>query len=698
MTLTAALATVMTMPRGMTQPSGGAQAGATAGDFAGSFAKASEETVPGAVAITPPSSPPLDTLADTLLQPPPQSGVRQDWAATGKGLPTPLVAGATVVAWPSGLVAQPPEAQPATSPEIPAEAILAVTMPATAAARAPATPIATVVRPAHAPRPSRSPPGPDAEVETGDDDDASEKAPNTTPNIGASQDIVAAATLSTALQVQTATSPLDTTPALDTAPALDTGSLDNVAAGVLLDGVGADPVPTYAPSGARDKRAALSALPVQPISQAGTALATAAAGTRASATLPAPPATADDATIASDGVQSAPPPGAANRIVSERVLATLTQSGSIQRASSGVPLATADLRNGPTPMALADDAAMTPVRTAPAPLRPKTGERAPFQLDAGSIASAGSMPSLPFPAPSTQPTALASTPRLSSRPAVLAVTTQMLPPATGTAATPPVVLAPLQPPSAASMPPLASLGLVPLPSAQGDALPTVTGATEAMATPTDTPATGTPRWTATGTTTPVALAMAQPEAVQPQPGMVASAAQVFGAAIQAATKTRDAEKTGALDTAALSAAVAPAPSIAIATAQQAPLDMRQERWPHAMIERIEMIRDAADAGDTRIRLIPDALGAIDVSVKSVGDTVHVHFNAEQAATRTLLADAQPRLAELAEARGLKLGQGAPGDANAGGGQQRAPTSPQTSNRMAATSALIADAAEDTRIA
>jgi flagellar hook-length control protein FliK len=695
MTLTATLATVLTMPRGMTQPSGGAQAGATASDFAGSFAKASEETVPGAVAITPPSSPTLDTLADTLLQSPTQSEVRQDWAATGKGLPTPLVAGATAVAWQSGLVAQPPEAQPATSPEIPAEAILAVTMPATAAARPPATPTGTVVRPAHAQRPSRSLPGPDAEVETGDDDDANEQAPNTTPDIGASQDILAAATLSTVLPVQTATPPLDTTPALDTAPASDTGSLDNVAAGVLLDGVGADPVPTYAPSGPRDKRAALPASPVQPTSQAGAALATSTAGTRASST---PPATVDNATIASAGAQSAPAPGAANRIVSERVLAAPTQSGSIQRASSGALLATADFRNGPAPMALADDAATTPVRTAPAPLRPKTGERASFQLDAGSIASAGSMPSLPFPAPSTQPTALVSTPRLSSRPAVLAVTTQMLPPATGTAATSPVVLAPQQPPSAASMPPLASLGLVPLPGAQGDTPPAVTGATETLATPTDTPATGTPRWTATGTTTPVALAMAQPEAVQPQPGMVASAAQVFGAAIQAATKTRDAEKTGALDTAALSAAVAPAPSIAIATAQQAPLDMRQERWPHAMIERIEMIRDAADAGDTRIRLIPDALGAIDVSVKSVGDTVHVHFNAEQAATRTLLADAQPRLAELAEARGLKLGQGAPGDANAGGGQQRAPTSPQTSNRMAATSALIADAAEDTRIA
>ena len=124
--------------------------------------------------------------------------------------------------------------------------------------------------------------------------------------------------------------------------------------------------------------------------------------------------------------------------------------------------------------------------------------------------------------------------------------------------------------------------------------------------------------------------------------------------------------------------------------------MRQDRWPHAMIERIEMLRDAADAVDTRIRLVPDALGAIDVSVKTEGDTVRVHFNAEQAATRTLLADAQPRLAELAEARGLKLSQGSFGDS--GAQQQRAPTTPQTPNRPASVSTVIADTPDDIRIA
>ncbi len=174
-------------------------------------------------------------------------------------------------------------------------------------------------------------------------------------------------------------------------------------------------------------------------------------------------------------------------------------------------------------------------------------------------------------------------------------------------------------------------------------------------------------------------------AVQPQPGTVASAAHVFGAAIQAAAHGRDEPA----DTPAIGPLAAPVAASAIASIPhadpQAPLDMRHERWPTAMIERIEVLRDAANATDTRIRLIPDALGAIDVSVRKDGDTLHVHFNAEQAATRTLLQDAQPRLAELADARGLKLSHGAV-ETGAGTGQhqQRAAT-PQPQQQPSAPS-------------
>ncbi|MEG8014841.1 flagellar hook-length control protein FliK [Sphingomonas sp. 22R3R2A-7] len=185
-----------------------------------------------------------------------------------------------------------------------------------------------------------------------------------------------------------------------------------------------------------------------------------------------------------------------------------------------------------------------------------------------------------------------------------------------------------------------------------------------------------PRWS-TQDTAPSRFIVAQPPltlAVQPQPGTVASAAHVFGVAIQAAAHGRDEPA----DTPAIGPLAAPVATPAIASIAhadpQAPLDMRHERWPTAMIERIEVLRDAANATDTRIRLIPDALGAIDVSVRKDGDTLHVHFTAEQAATRTLLQDAQPRLAELADARGLKLSHGAV-ETGAGTGQhqQRAAT-------------------------
>lgn len=86
-----------------------------------------------------------------------------------------------------------------------------------------------------------------------------------------------------------------------------------------------------------------------------------------------------------------------------------------------------------------------------------------------------------------------------------------------------------------------------------------------------------------------------------------------------------------------------------------PIDMRREDWTRALIDRIGAVHDVANARDTRITLMPDALGKIEVALRQDGDTVHVQFAADAPATRALLADAQPRLAELAEARGLRLG-------------------------------------------
>jgi flagellar hook-length control protein FliK len=54
--------------------------------------------------------------------------------------------------------------------------------------------------------------------------------------------------------------------------------------------------------------------------------------------------------------------------------------------------------------------------------------------------------------------------------------------------------------------------------------------------------------------------------------------------------------------------------------------------------------------------MPESLGKVEVSVRQEGERVHVHFATETPAARQILTDAQPRLAELAEQRGIRLGQ------------------------------------------
>ena len=122
-----------------------------------------------------------------------------------------------------------------------------------------------------------------------------------------------------------------------------------------------------------------------------------------------------------------------------------------------------------------------------------------------------------------------------------------------------------------------------------------------------------------------------------------------------------------IQTAAQAIAAGEARPVVLATRA---LDTTREDWPQRLIDRVEAARDAANAADTRIRLVPEALGKIDIALRQEGATLHVHFSADQAATRDLLAQAQPRLAELAEARGLRLGQ--TGVDGGSGDQQRRP--------------------------
>ena len=185
-----------------------------------------------------------------------------------------------------------------------------------------------------------------------------------------------------------------------------------------------------------------------------------------------------------------------------------------------------------------------------------------------------------------------------------------------------------------------------------------------------------------------------------------TAARIFADAMRRLT-THERRETAPPDPpvgAAPAAAVTVA--AAVASPQQPPLDMGQRHWPAQMIARIEALRDAADAVDTSIRLIPDALGTIDVSLHRDDSGVHVHLAAEQVATRALLADAQPRLADLAVERGLKLAQTSVDSGSWGGttggdphrphqrpGQPRAPV--RTALRFAVPDAQSSD---DLRIA
>jgi len=176
---------------------------------------------------------------------------------------------------------------------------------------------------------------------------------------------------------------------------------------------------------------------------------------------------------------------------------------------------------------------------------------------------------------------------------------------------------------------------------------------------------------------------AQRQVNVPLAGITAPAAQVFAAAMRAAAQTdraapaRDVgveraplDLTGASLAASGLAGAQPVVA-AVVDSRSTPLDLRGDSWPGAMIAHIERLRDAADAADATIRVVPDALGSIDVSVRRSGDQVHVQFAAEQAATRQILQDAQPRLAELAEARGLRLGgtavENGPATGSFGGG-------------------------------
>lgn len=184
--------------------------------------------------------------------------------------------------------------------------------------------------------------------------------------------------------------------------------------------------------------------------------------------------------------------------------------------------------------------------------------------------------------------------------------------------------------------------------------------------------------------------------VVPNTPATQTAGQVFAAAISASFDSPAASAARTTDpvaTQAQATAIELRTSVqAMAGADQAPLDLSRDDWAGKMIDRIAALRDAAEATDTRIRLAPENLGNVDVSIRREGDRVHVHFTAENPAARQLLAEAAPRLAELADARGVKLGQTSVDGGT--GGQQGQPNQPQSSQPVRPASALASQPQSD----
>lgn len=107
-----------------------------------------------------------------------------------------------------------------------------------------------------------------------------------------------------------------------------------------------------------------------------------------------------------------------------------------------------------------------------------------------------------------------------------------------------------------------------------------------------------------------------------------------------------------------------APAFAAAAAPV--VDTARADWLQSMIERIGEIRHENGTREAQIRLAPDMLGIVDVRIERRDERMHVTLSAENPQARALLSEAAPRLQEMAEARGLRLGQAS---VDAGASQQ-----------------------------
>ena len=390
-----------------------------------------------------------------------------------------------------------------------------------------------------------------------------------------------------------------------------------------------------------------------------------------------------------------------------------THSSLVTTSPAKPDVATSDVRQEPTPSiklptpaSAPSDALASRFPASRAQLAP-----APASTTAPSLARAPVTPVAPDNMPPA-PTAPARVRRVLSSDHAFLAALGALPTTNRDTGSAPAVSAPV----VAALPPATSTPATPIPAiaapAPGSTFATLAASTVALSTgtiPSDPAATATLVPSPTATTAAVTpdapgRADAVPVRLEHSSGPVIAisttpqpAGQVFAAALASATTWRDRPAAERTDP------TAPTPPLGFTTAvdlgsttsvqptgtaQRAPLDLTQDSGVQRMIDHIEVLRDDADSRDTRIRLVPDALGSVGVAVRQVGERIHVSFTAEHEATRALIADAQPRLTELAAERGVRIaGTSVATDANPGSsqspaqgqGQPQSQSQPQSQN-------------------
>jgi len=114
---------------------------------------------------------------------------------------------------------------------------------------------------------------------------------------------------------------------------------------------------------------------------------------------------------------------------------------------------------------------------------------------------------------------------------------------------------------------------------------------------------------------------------------------------QAALSTLAAPTTGTQTLSAVAAA---------GQAQDAPLDTRHQEWTAKMIDKIEMLQ-GGPVREAKLSLMPEGLGKVDIAIRQDDAGLHVQFSTDTPSARQLIADAQPKLAEIAQERGIRIG-------------------------------------------